>query len=349
MKKHLIKIGTFLLFSAPVMAQTTTETTEFKPSGKVDGKVFANFNSTISVPEGEKDFSAFEIKRAYLGYTYNLSPQFSARLLLDIGDDDSFITNTTTNSKSSIARYAYFRNAVLYYTKNKLKLGFGMQETFNTKVQDKVWNKRYVEKTVLDLYKFANTADLGFTAQYNMDLISFDMGIFNGEGYKKAQKDNIYRGSIGATATLLEKKLIIRIADEYEDSGYNTTTKVNDGVKLNTMTFFVGYTTDKFNIGAEVSQQTNYYHIEDADRTGISISGTFNPTSKLSIFARYDNLTSSDEGKTTNKVYDCDLVIAGIEYSVIKNLRCSLNAQNYNPMGSDNTRLLGFLNLEYAF
>ena len=49
---------------------------EFAPSGQVFGKLFSNFNTSL---KGSEPQTAFEVRRAYLGYEYQISPEFSAQ------------------------------------------------------------------------------------------------------------------------------------------------------------------------------------------------------------------------------------------------------------------------------
>jgi hypothetical protein len=337
MKKQFLSLAAILLLSAPMVAQTTTETAaaEFKPSGKFDGKIFADFYSTVGEDPAS---SAFEVKRAYFGYTYNLAPEWSARVLLDIGEDEKSV---------GVNRYAFFKNAALFYTKDKIKVGFGLQDTYNMKVQEKVWGHRYVEKSFLDLNKFANTADLGLTGQYNLnDKFSFDLGVYNGEGFKQTQKDNVYRGAIGATASLLDKKLLIRVGDEYEDSGSKIDANgvvTYNYIPLNTMTLFAGYVGTKFSVGAEFNNQTNYKHTDNDDRSGISLFGSYDLNSKFTLFGRYDQLTADN---TASAEYS--YMIFGAEYKIIKNLRAAVNLNDKDPKEGSST-LYAFFNVEYVF
>lgn len=276
---------------------------EFKPSGKFDGKFFGDYYTSLN---NDVNTSGFEMKRAYFGYTYSLSPEWSARVLLDIGDKDG-----------QLNRYAFFKNAALFYTKNQWKIGFGMQDTYSMKTQEKIWGRRYVEKSFLDNYKFAHTADLGVTALYTVGDFAIDFGVFNGEGFKSTQQDNTYRGTAGVTANLFDNKLVLRISDEYERK-YNV---------QNTVSAFVGYNGQKFACGAEYDQQTNFGHADGLDRGGFSVFGVFNASEKVSVFARYEELATDGSLVRSD---DGDYLIAGVEYRVLKNLRGALNYQGKN-------------------
>ena len=145
---------------------------EFKPSGKPLALIFTNFNTAFT--DGESHPS-FEITRAYLGYEYNFSKELYAKLVLDVGDPKA----------GGLQMTAYLKNAYLQYTKNKLALSFGMISTTQFKVSEKIWGLRYIEKSFQDAYKFNASADLGISAAYKIgDLLSVDLIVANGEGYK---------------------------------------------------------------------------------------------------------------------------------------------------------------------
>src|SRR5581483_8985423 len=75
----------------------------FKPSGKLWGYTFADYYYKAhadSLNRGganqysniEKDRNAFQIRRIYLGYNYDITPQFSAEFLL--AAEDNAVTRT---------------------------------------------------------------------------------------------------------------------------------------------------------------------------------------------------------------------------------------------------------------
>jgi len=96
-----------LLVSGAMFAQ---DNAEFIPSGKPFARIYTNFNYKYSGGEGSP---AFQIKRAYLGYSYDFSPNFSAKINIDVD-------NPVNDSKLEMT--AFLKNAYLQYQKNGLKL-----------------------------------------------------------------------------------------------------------------------------------------------------------------------------------------------------------------------------------
>ena len=334
MKKQLLTLGIALLVTCGLYAQ---ENQEFKPSGKLDGRIFANFNTQIGAEDMNP--SAFVLERAYFGYTYKMAPDFSARILLDIDNDLSYAspkTDTTFTAKSS-KRNAFFKNAAIFYTKDGLKVGLGIQGTFSMKYQEKVWGRRYVSKSYLDLNKFSPTADLGVSAEYTSDMFAFDIAIFNGEGYQVAQPedDNDYKISTGAALFLMDKDLILRGVNEYKDNG----------IVMNSTTFFAGYSADAFTLGFEYNTTSNFGNADGIDRSGFSAYGSYNLSEKIAIFGRYDDVETSTVTKADNS-----LIIGGVEYKILKNLKVAANAKHFEfKLDGLDSETFAFLNFEARF
>jgi hypothetical protein len=322
MAKHWLGVGVLLLGSICSYAQdASVSKDEFKPSGKMDGRIFANYHSTV---DGDKRKSGFEVKRAYMGYTYQMDPMWTARVLLDVDE------------KNPSAQYAFFRNAVLYYTNNNLKVGFGIQDTYNMKVQEKIWGKRYVEKSYIDFFGLGNSADIGLTAMYQSGIFALDGGVFNGEGYKSTQKDNTFRVNVGVTGYFFDGQLVVRVADEYEERV----------LSQNLTTLFVGYAGKKVSGGLEYNYQTNHKHIKDNHRGGISAFASVGIHSKMSLFGRFEQMATNGATVLAN---DGSYYIGGLEYRLNKNIKSAINLQGNDLEASADTNMFAFLNIEVTF
>ncbi len=329
MKQINFTILVFLLFLSGIKAQETNNE-EFTPSGKASAKIFTNAHTTYI--DGENS-SAFEVQRAYFGYGYSFSKEFSTKLTLDVGDPGT----------GKLQMTAYLKNALLEYHKEKLKVDFGLIGTYGFNVQEKQWGNRYVYKSFQDGYGFGPSADLGASAEYKFcDYFKVDAMLLNGEGYKNLQADNTYKGAIGATITPI-KNLNIRV---YYDN-------MSKAVAQSTMAFFAGYTADKFKVGAEYNLQQNNKFVDNQDMSGESFYATVFATKKVNFFARFDNLTSSKPGGATNGwniAKDGQAYIVGVEYKPVKGVKISPNFQGWNPKLSGAAFVSSaYLNLEISF
>lgn len=174
MKNFLsLTTGLLLVLSLETSGQ---ETDHFQAYGKVTGVIYSNFHHGITKASGSD--AAFEITRAYLGYTHYLSPEINARITLDIGSPDDI------SPFSKLRRYAYFKYAYAAYEKGKLEVQFGLVGTLHYKLQEQLWERRYLRKAFADEFKLGPSADLGFLASYRFSpLLSADLAMMNGEGY----------------------------------------------------------------------------------------------------------------------------------------------------------------------
>lgn len=318
---------TIVLLSVAMLSNAQSE--EFQPSGKPVLRVFSNFHTTLS---GGESSNAFELKRVYLGYEHKFSENLSAKAVLDVGDP----------GVGKLQMTAYVKNAYLKYSKDKLSVYFGMISTTQFKVQEHAWGYRYLAKSFQDEYKYNASADLGVSAAYKIsDFLSADVIVQNGEGYKKLESDSALRAGLGVTFTPVDG-LTARLYYDYSN-------KVNAQQSLTT---FIGYQADRFNIGAEWIQMLNYEFDANNTLNGLSFFTTVNTTKRTKVFARYDNLSSNLTGGTETDWHlekDGQLFLAGFEYSPVKGIKLTPNFRGWSP--ADNSDFIStiILNCEIKF
>ena len=109
MHKYVFIVITYLLAHAwPAGAQEkAVADTSFKPSGKLWGYTFGDYyykahsdplnrggaNQYTGIEKGR---NAFQIRRVYLGYNYEISPKFAAEVLLAAEDNITTSTGATS-------------------------------------------------------------------------------------------------------------------------------------------------------------------------------------------------------------------------------------------------------------
>ncbi len=293
------------------LGQDKPEEPDFTPSGSPFAKIYTNAHTQISESSNE---TGFEITRAYLGYEYNMSRHFSAKINLDFGDPES----------GKYQHAAYLKYAYLNYSNNKFNIYFGMIKTSLFEVQEKIWGHRYILKSFQDEYKFESSADIGISIAYKInDLISVDAILVNGEGYKSVQLDSTYRGGAGITVTPVQG-LILRGYFDYEKK---------EEPLMNIATF-IGYSNDAFSAGMEFNVEKNNDYEKDHNLTGYSAYASYQIKKKLEIFGRYDNLSSSTlTGETDpwNIDRDGQLFMAGVEYAPVKGIKLAPNYKGWLP------------------
>ena len=335
-----------LLMSTTVLGAVAQEKQEFIPSGKVNGKVFLNYHYNMT--DGEDQESAFEIKRAYFGYDYNIAKGLKASITLDVGKNEGGSDYT-----------AFLKKAQLEWkASSAVKVSLGMISTIQFSEQEKFWGYRYIMKSFNDQYSFGPSADLGIKANFKLnDAFSANAIIVNGEGYKKVQ-DEDGKQKYGASLIYKHKGLIAKV---YADA---TSAKVmNEGgeeedVTASTLATFVGYKfSDKFRLAAEYNQLVNgtkYSKVADNhDLEGLSFYSTYTFDKKWEVFGRYDHLTSNTlEGETEkwNISKNGGAITTGVQYAPAKGVKMAFNYRNFAHKDSskeDQTQV--YVNFEFKF
>lgn len=319
-------------------------TTQSFGQGSPSIKIFANYNSDM-----ESDFKEFEIKRSYIGYSYSFDDEFAAKVTFDIG----------SNSGGS-AYTAYLKIASLNWkTSEKISLDFGMIGTKNFKFMEKSWGKRYIEKSALDKYKWANSADAGVSGTLKVsERISIDGQIINGEGYKKTQvADGLFRSGAGLTVKITDNVSCRFFRDNLPTPNPSPSDTLDDGQLINfedqTITSAaLTYKGSNYNIGIERSQMEHQDHLPDAiNRNIMSLYGSVDLAGN-SIFVRRDIVSSSDDNVIQSG--DGEFTIFGIERQMRKGIKIALNMQNWQnetiegDPEAERERSM-FLNLECKF
>ncbi len=328
-------------FLIAVMCIVHAQKADFKSFGKVEGRIYADFSADVS----DGNDKAFELKRAYFGYEYQITQDWKAHLRVDVGGSEFVIEDV-------LAQYVFFKTAALYYQKDNWFAAFGLHDTYQFKVQENLWGKRYILPSMLDRQKFDFSADIGMSGQYSTDKFSVDVALFNGEGYKQLQQDDAFRGSIGITGWFVNRKLIGRL---YVDQS-------NANVHLGSYTGFIGLDLDRFTLGAEYTHQNNYIYVEGHNRDAYSVFSQYNITSRIGLWARIDGMVSDfnfDEPLSDDNVNyiaawkkrDGEDIFAGVEYVIVpKRINTSLNYHHHRS-GESEASNSGkvFLNLEVRF
>ena len=328
-----LSILVFILSVMPIVRSQDTIPDPPEP-GTVSARIFTHFNYSL---DRDNPATAFEVRRAYFGYTRDLDSHFSAEVQLDIGSVDD------QSEFSLIRRYTYFKNAYVSYKTGNIQTWFGLMDMLQFNLQEKFWGYRYLYRSYMDEYRFGSSADLGAGIQYSPSKrFTADLVLSNGEGYKNLQFDNAYR--IGAGVTLQPTpRLTLRTYYTIHTS------------EVHQMIFsgFVGYRMNKLRIGGEYNHQLNYKFNHGYDRYGYSIYSTYIFSDKWEVFARYDQLYSNilpEEEVPWNLGKDGSAIIGGVQFTPIEYIHMSLNYQDWVEFaGNGGSEPYLYLNIEILF
>ncbi len=350
-----------ILFCASSKAQNNIPDTGFKPGGKLWGYTFGDYYykaSADSLNRGganhytgiEKGRNAFQIRRAYLGYNYDISKKFAAEILLAAEDNITTRTGATSGDLLSNNKLAFFIKQLNIRWKNIWKgtdLVVGQQATpaFSL-IEEPVWGYRFIERPIADIRR-TPSYDLGAGLQGKFDPETGNYGynllIANGTSAKP--ENDKYKWFYGDVfAKFLDQKLILTLYADYQRM--NWTSQFHHS--RNMIKAFAAYTVPKITVGVEAFRNYGKNDVVgirglandtlDAHATGISVfvRGII-VKDKLGFFARldrydpnenYDNIKySTYKGLTStyepnNKE---EFITAGLDFTPIKNVHFSPN------------------------
>jgi len=246
----------------------------------------------------------FDLKRAYLSYSSEVSEELFFKIRFDIGRyaDDRLTT--------------YLKNAYVdYKCDNGDKLSLGLIGTNSFGVQEKNWGYRFIEKSVVDKYGMTNTADFGIGYSKAFGKVKTSIQLLNGEGFKSGDSDG--KQSLYLSVLYGEPRLD-------KNDGMNLGIVMNnnpqdDGTVNNLIGFFGGWASDGLRFGLEHNQF-------ELDVSGITEEATsiyinYDLCENWDVFARHDiNDLNVDDDVDAD-----DLTIVGGIWNVTKGLTVAPN------------------------
>jgi hypothetical protein len=191
----LLILAGALLLASPLFAADT----------KVGGEVHAYWNlhlndqgTVVGDPGLVKNYSEFNITRAFLDMTHEFNDRFSARITADIYNTDDM------NEWDFRAQYAYLQiNRLLPYTHGR----FGLQGLVWADRVEKAWGMRYVDPASLNKLGYINYADFGASLYGTCpgDWGELVLQVVNGGGYMENEENKYKDIAVFATITPLGK------------------------------------------------------------------------------------------------------------------------------------------------
>lgn len=208
MRKQIALLSAIMM----TMVSTALVGSAFAAETSVKGTVFSNW--TMDKSDGQDNYNAFTIDRAYFGAESQLSDYTSMRITFDIrperfstsatqiidSDADSLQNDTIAIPALSaysgypiILKYAYVDWKIKPVAK-VVRLRLGLQPTMYLNNMEGLWGRRYIEKNALDLYGWLSTADLGLSALFTLgpqgSLGEVGFSILNGTKYSDVVDKN---------------------------------------------------------------------------------------------------------------------------------------------------------------
>ena len=326
------RISWFLMACAYVAVPTFAESNPDKsePAEKKGAAIITIYSDVHSGFGHVNDDRGFGLDRAYLGYQYNLPHGLQMKAVVDFGQSQDV---------GDYHRIGYIKNAQITWKQKGWTLNAGLISTTQFKLQEDFWGKRYVMKSFQDEYKFGSSADLAFSVAYKFNkVVSADVIVANGEGYKNVQvKDGLQYGA-GVTLTPV-KGLVVRAYGSYNEA-------VEEGEKgITNLAAFVGYKNDAFSVAAEYNYQTNAKYVDGCDQDGVSVYASAQLNKKIGLFGRWDMLSSKNDW---NKDADGMAGMLGAEFKLGKYVKLAPNVRLWSPK-AEGGKLSSYVYLNASF
>lgn len=373
-KTFAILILLFSLLKNDVSAQEKDSL--FKPSGKLWGYTFGDYyykahsdalnrggaNQYSNIEQGR---NAFQLRRVYLGYNYDITSKFSAELLLAAEDNAASSTGATSGDLLSNNKLAFYIKLANIRWKNiwkgtDLVVGQASTPAFPLLIEP-IWSYRSIERTISDIRR-TPSYDLGATLQGKFDPQTGNYGynIMVGNGTGAKPENDKYKWFYGDIwAKFFDKKLVFDLYADYQRlnwlSNFHHSRQMIKG--------FAAYTTPAFTIGVEgfinnakkdvIGLRAGSSDTLDSKAKGVSVfvRGKI-ITDKLGFFARidkydpdtkYNSITYSGY-KGLTATYEPNnketFITAGLDFTPIKNVHFMPNIW-YNKYGGKQANLLG--------
>ncbi|MDP4221464.1 MAG: hypothetical protein Q8916_01740 [Bacteroidota bacterium] len=339
MKHILVGVVCSLLFACLGIVDSYGQTVSagevdstFKPSGTFWGQFFGDISvkvhadslgqSNAANGRGNSEYSTYQkafaneqIRRVYLGYTYNISKNFTTQwlaayeegtgvgggnLTLDFGNERSFYMKLANIQWKNI-----FPNATLIFGAQATPAFVPSSET--------QWGYRSIEKTITDKYGIIKSADLGLGLSGSFDdahNFGYDILYADGSG-QKLETDRYKKVYADLWSYFMEKKIYVQLYGDINRVAGEVPSKDATILKL-----YVAYTTVPLTVGFEgfmynttngivdtvVATKTPETH--DIKTIGLSFFATAQiiPNS-LNAFARYDMFNPTGGLPFTGVIY----------------------------------------------
>lgn len=307
MKKYLLLVIIMLSLS-------------FAQDAKISALGFYDVTYTTDVDISNE----FEFNRMYFTFVKKMTDVLSYKFQTDVG------------RKSDDGRLeVYLKNAKIDWKTEYGKFVIGLQGMNVFNVQEKTWGYRSIEKSAMDKYKFASSADMGLGYYHKIGAISYNMLVTNGTGYKKSEDDSYKKLSVQVyygpgklnSKNGLNAGTVVAYEPYSSDGG--TEAEIIVGV-------FGGYSFGPFRAGAEFDQLQDSE--EDVQIRIVSGYGNYALNDKVSLFGRLDYVDYGDDSK--------NYIITGIAVAPEKGLKIMPNIR-YTKQNDTDAEIEYKLNFEF--
>jgi hypothetical protein len=219
-----------LFGSLALNAQTTAPAAhDDMPSFKVGATIFGDFTYIAAPVSKDSDGNvihpdSFNISRAYLNLTGQLNHYISFRITPDIARETGS-GSSLNGSQTFRLKYGFAQLNLDDWTTKGSWLRLGVQQTPLLDYAEGIYRYRFQGTMFIEREGFITSSDAGLSGHYNIpsDYGDIHAGIYNGEGYSKAEANNQKALQIRATLRPLPRLPLgkgLRVTAFYDDDNY---------------------------------------------------------------------------------------------------------------------------------
>ena len=246
--------------------------------GKINGYAIFDYKGSTQ---------QFDVDRAYLIYSKDISDDLFFKFRLDVGRDTDDAVDEDGNPVIGDSKLsAYLKNVYVdWKCKEFGKFSIGLISTNSFGIQEKTWGYRFLSKSPIDIAGMTKTADFGVGYSKSFEKFDINFQVVNGEGYKA----NFDSGNTNDDKPAAYLRLMYGEKKLNKNDGYNVglvyrTRYYNDEYADNVIGLFGGWAGSNFRLGAEYNQQD----LDGSVETMTSLYANYNINNKIDLFLRHD-------------------------------------------------------------
>ncbi len=313
---------------------------------KIGGTAYIHWDYDM---QNKSEHNAFKITRNYFEVRGYFNDRDYFRTTLDVYQDttsyvkDIDFSNNSTSTKTDSSykvrlKYAYvYLHDVLPYT--GVELGMAHRPWIDWE-EHHSWLHRDLEKTFMESSGGAhliNSADIGANFKGKYGIASWEVGVFNGEGYHEEENSEHFGKS-------LEGRLSLNLFDGFTISGHtvHSFNHKDENYDRHIYQVHAVYNNPYFLVAAQyIWNNVDNHEGDDTDQKGYSINGDLKLKPfigyPLGILARYDHWDPDDDRSNDER----DQFIYGAFYRLNSHLKFTLAHERViDDAGSDKSTLM---------
>ena len=267
---------------------------------------------TYQISDGEVTKNEMALKRGYFRLEPKFSEDIKGRFNLDFFSDDD---NKVADGAGLKIKYVYLDFSNFIPIKDS-KLTVGLMQTYFGTIYE--WSYPTIEGDLSDIYKFVSSTDfgLGFSGKIPNGFGSYNLGVYNGEGYKKVGEN------INSDMNYVANLRITPINEVTFGVSYmfrsENDVDADNREEYNLMVGIGKFAFGNFTLLAEYLQKIesapNVDNVDDVTTNVISILPVYKINDKIELLARYDI-----HDPNTNNDNDIEnTIIAGLNYHITR-------------------------------